>query len=248
MKGNKEMEENKQEPNWRSNGAIFVVLKSFKEIISLLGQHEEEKSEIKDKLNDHFIKHIDDMHSDDAMIAFCEINDKLWDLESNIQSSCDAAILTSCIDIEARVNMVCFYNIGEVTTDAIETLPLVNKLEVAHRILDIPQLIGTQQYTALKELVSWRNAYAHGKCTDMNTKSLKKNHLESPEKYPDYIDSVNILTKQSSNYLYILDHLRKVSKHPKTSGKLTQHEEIRELNKELKNILRAITKKRSNFV
>lgn len=144
--------------------------------------------------------------------------------------------------------MFCFYNIGEVTTEAIETLSLLNKLEVAHRILNIPQLVGTQQYTALKELVSWRNAYAHGKCTDMNTKSLKKNHLESPERYPDYIDSVIILTKQSSNYLYVLDHLRKRSKHPQTSGKLAQHEEIRELNKELKNILRAITKKPSNFV
>lgn len=64
------MEENIQEPNWRSNGAIFIVLKSFNEIISLLGQHEEEESEIKDKLNNHFIRHIDDIHSDDAMIAF----------------------------------------------------------------------------------------------------------------------------------------------------------------------------------
>ena len=48
--------------------------------------------------------------------------------------------------------------------------------------------------------------------------SIRENHLKQPGKYPDPGDEVEEMLTLLREYLVVSQHLRKISKHPYTSG------------------------------
>lgn len=219
---------------WRSNGAVFVILKSLVEIIETIGKLIEEHEIAEPKLAAHYDKYQDD-ESDEVMQEFAEIMENIMELESILGNVTDILRLTCSIELEARINMFCFFNIGEVAADAIETLSLVKKMEVAHSVLGVKQFKGSKPYEALNDLVEWRNLYAHGKCTDMPKDKLRKNHLVAPDKFPSPKDNIDDTIKSVSHYLAVITHLRNISQNERTSGWLRQDIEVAELLEELKD-------------
>ncbi|HZK52793.1 MAG TPA: hypothetical protein VFC84_01125, partial [Desulfosporosinus sp.] len=157
-------------------------------------------------------------------------------LESKLSSLIDTAILMCCIALESRVNMFCYFNIGEETTDAIETLNLVKKVEVAHRVLRKRPFKGTKPYEAINNLVEFRNLYAHGKCTDRPKDKIRKNHLTHPDSFPEPRDKLVNLIKYIEEYLYVNNHLSCISEHQYTSGVLSQNIDIQDWLEKLKSI------------
>lgn len=232
------MEEEYKGPYWRSNGAIFVVLNSLRDTINIIEFIKKENITIDPLLDTHFFKYKteEEFESEEALEEFGNICEHLWELQSKLECLVNTTILMSCIELESEINKFCFFNIGEIATEAIETLSLLNKMEVVHSILGLPNFKGTQQYASLKSLISWRNAYAHGKCTDRPIKSLRKNHLESPEKYPDVNNDIERLIKHLKDFLNVSNHLFSISKHDYTSGYSTECYEIEELLSSLANI------------
>ena len=223
-------------PWWRDNGAIFVIIKSIEETYSICSSILEESEKISPILAEHYDKWKDDYETDEAMSEFCEITDEMSLLESKLSSSIDTAILMCCIALESRVNMFCYFNIGEETTDAIETLNLVKKIEVAHRILRKRPFKGTKPYEAINDLVEFRNLYAHGKCTDRPKDKIRKNHLTHPDSFPEPGDKLADLIKYVEEYLLVNKHLSSISEHQYTSGVLSQHIEIQDCLDKLKSI------------
>jgi hypothetical protein len=163
------------------------------------------------------------------MDNFSDICIRFWNLEHKLKCSARTANIMAAIDLEASVNMFCFFNLGEITTDAIENLPLPGKLTVIHRVLGLSDFKGTKPYEAVRSLVNWRNAFAHGKCTDMPIRSIKVNHLTKPKELAESRDIVRETLELLHRYVVVCTHLRKISKHPYTSGYLVQLDEIEQL-------------------
>jgi hypothetical protein len=208
-------------PFWRSNGAIFIVLKSLAEAEQVLNKMLREQRIVNSKLDVFYAKYppeTDATDSDEAMEEFGDICERLWELESDFSCCTRTAILMAIIELESTVNKFCYFNLGETVTDNIENLSLAAKIEVAHRVFAFPEFKGTHQHRAVRTLLNWRNAFAHGKCTDMPPGSIRDNHLKEPEKYPNPGDEFHEMLSLLRDYLIISQHLRKISKHPYTSG------------------------------
>jgi hypothetical protein len=216
-------------PFWRSNGAIFIVLKSLADVERILNKMLREQRIVDSKLDVFYAKYpleTESSKSDEVMEEFGDICEKLWDLESNLSCSTRTAILMAIIELESTVNMFCYFNLGEIVTDSIENLSLAAKLEVAHRVLGLPEFKGTHQHRAIRTLLNWRNAFAHGKCTDMPSGSIRDNHLKEPEKYSDPGEEVQEMLHLLRDYLVVSQHIHKISKHPYTAGYSVEVNEI----------------------
>jgi len=208
-------------PFWRSNGAIFIVLKSLAEAERILNKMLREQRIVVSKLAGFYAKYppeVDVSDSEEAMEEFGDICERLWELEADLSCCTRTAILMAIIELESSVNMFCYFNLGETVTEAIENLSLGAKIEVAHRALALPDFKGTHQHRAVRILLNWRNAFAHGKCTDMPIGSIRENHLKQPEKYPDPGNEFQEMLSLLRDYLVVSQHLRKMSTHPYTSG------------------------------
>lgn len=216
-------------PFWRSNGAIFIVIKSLAEVEQVLNKILREQRIVNNKLADFFAKYppeTNEAESEEAMEEFADICERLWNLEADLSCCTRTAILMDIIELESTVNMFCYFNLGETVTDAIENISLGAKIEVAHRALALPDFKGTHQHRAVRTLLNWRNAFAHGKCTDMPVGSIRDNHLKEPEKYPDAGSEVQEMLSLLRDYLVVSQHLRKISKHPYTSGYPVEMNEV----------------------
>ena len=220
-----------QGPFWRSNEASFIVLKAVTEAELVLNKVLREGRIVNGKLIIYYSKYpsnSDEAKSDEAMEEFSDICQRLWELESELSCCTRTAILMAIIDLESTVNMFCYFNLGETATNAIENLSLTAKIEVAHRVLGLPEFKGTHHHHAVRMLLNWRNAFAHGKTTDMPYSSLRENHLREPKKYPDPGDMVQEMLTLLRGYLAINQHLREISKHPYTSGYAVEQKELEE--------------------
>jgi hypothetical protein len=208
-------------PFWRSNGTIFIVIKSLAEAEQVLNKMLREQRIVDSKLAVFYAKYpseTDEAESEEAMEEFADICERLWNLEADLSCYTRTAILMAIIELESAVNMFCFFNLGETVTEAIENLSLGAKLEVAHRALTLSDFKGTHQHRAVRTLLNWRNAFAHGKCTDMPIGSIRENHLKKPEKYPYPGSEFQEMLSLLRDYLVVSQHLHKTSKHPYTSG------------------------------
>jgi hypothetical protein len=66
-------------------------------------------------------------------------------------------------------------------------------------------------FEAIGKLTAWRNAFAHGHCVDRPTKSLRHNHLISPDEYPSVKSALQDVAEFVGAFLSVSDGTRNVS-------------------------------------
>ena len=231
-------------PAWRNNGADSIIHKSLREIKEILIKMVEEGSIVNKNLQVFYAKYpsfkefqeyVDNnplipghLYDDEDYAEGAEYRfeqEELWkitsrfeQLEHDLACSTRTAILMAAIDVEACINRFCYYNLGEATTEAIERLHPISKLTVIHKVLGLGDFKGTTWYEAVKALYNWRNAFAHGKCTDMPTCTLKVNHLSKPKYQASSRDTVNEALKLLEYYVKVYSHLNEINIHSYTNG------------------------------
>ncbi|MEC1723935.1 hypothetical protein P9E34_04135 [Schinkia azotoformans] len=152
------------------------------------------------------------------------------------KNTCDLIMLMCAIFTEDNINMFIVFNIDESIVNSIERMNAIQKVEIASAILKQPKFKGTHVYKCLKEIVEWRNNYAHGKEMDMpKQETLKKTHIEhKPQKYPNLKDKIAKLIDIINDTYSVSEYLSSISTHEYTSGKLTDLEQLHENNKMIK--------------
>ena len=143
----------------------------------------------------------------------------------------------SAIEAEDKLNQIAVYNLHKDIVESIERLRPTEKLLVVSSSLTGDSIKNTKTYESLKKLVAWRNAFAHGHCTDRPTKSLRHNHLIKPDNYPTVPKEIEHMLTQLDGYLTVVEYLRSISQNEYTSGISVHDDEIKEYLKEVnKNV------------
>ncbi|MFH1236655.1 MAG: hypothetical protein V1685_07055 [Parcubacteria group bacterium] len=207
-------------PYWRTGGAWFQVEDALARLLEMLHELLPLHAGISDLLDRHYAKYPreEDNESDRAMQEFSDICDPLWELEHKIKMKCELVILMSAIETEETVNRFCVFNLSKELVEVLEKLSPAEKLTAALSHLNKKKVRATAVYSAVTELSAWRNAFAHGHCVDRPVKTLRHNHLISPNEYPGVPDSVANAVKYVSGYIKVVEHLARVSKNPYTSS------------------------------
>ena len=141
----------------------------------------------------------------------------------------------AAIEVEDRLNQIAVFNLHKDIVESIERLRPPEKLLVIASSLTGDSIKETETYEALKRLVKWRNAFAHGHCTDRPTKTLRHNHLIEPDNFPTVPKEIEHMILQLEGYLTIVNYLSSISKNEYTSGSSVHDDEIKEYLKEVKN-------------
>jgi hypothetical protein len=205
-------------PGWLDNGATTIFSESLDDVVETFRLLIEEGDILVQKLLAHskdeeYLYHLEMFGS--APDEKNEFFEKLHKLQNRLERFAGTALVMAVIDLEARINKFCFYNLGEFTTNAIEKLSHTEKLEVIHKVLGLAEFKGTSQFAAMRSLVKWRNAFVHGKCTDRPSNSIKENHIV--QRSDSRCIGVGEALKYLKYYFIIYSHLIKISKHPCTS-------------------------------
>jgi len=217
-------------PYWRSSGAIFQITSSLDDLCNLLNSLLDAHPEIDGLIFDYFDRNPD---SDDEGSEFGEICAPLWEVESKIILKSELAILMAAIQSEDHLNRITVYNLHKDISDSIEKLSPPQKLLIIAANLTGESIKDCRSYEAIKNLAGWRNSYAHGHCTDRPTKTLRHNHLISPEEYPSVPKAIDFMVKQLKGYLELSNYLRKISLNEYTSRPSTHDSEIENYLKEI---------------
>jgi hypothetical protein len=83
-------------PFWRSNGAIFIVIKSLAEAEQVLNKILREQRIVDSKLTVFYAKYPSE--TDEAMEEFADICERLWNLEADLNCCTRTAILMAIIE------------------------------------------------------------------------------------------------------------------------------------------------------
>jgi hypothetical protein len=217
-------------PFWRSSGAIFHITSSLEELCVCLRELSEVHPRIECLLSEYFEKNPEPPEDDSK---FAEISEPLWDIESKIKLKCELAVFMAAIEAEELINQVSVYNLNKDIAESIEKLSPPEKLLVLSSILTKKSIKGTRSYEAIKNLMSWRNSYAHGHCTDRPIKTLRHNHLIEPEEYPSVPKEIEEMCKHLEEYLELSRYLRSIGRNKYTKGTSVHDVEIEEHLKQI---------------
>jgi hypothetical protein len=220
-------------PYWRSSGAIFCLLDAIESIPKLLAELVPVLDRTEAELDEHFSKYPNNEQTDEEMEEFSEITFELTELETKITARAEVAILMSAIVAEDELNRFCVFNIHKDVTESIEQLSPPDKLLTAAGMVGSEIGRGHAAYGALKNLTKWRNAFAHGHCVDRPTKSLRHNHLVSPDQYPGVISHLSELRRLVAGYVRVSEYLASISRNEYGSGKSYGVERIKEMLSEI---------------
>ena len=190
-----------------------------------------ERTEV--ELESHFLKYPDNEQTDEEMEEFSGIVDDLWELEGKVKSKALVAILMSAIKAEDEINQFCVYNIHKDVAESIEKLQPPDKLLVAAGMVGQEIGKGHVVYGAIKALMQWRNAFAHGHCVDRSTRSLRHNHLIPPDQYPGIISHLSELQRFVSSYMRVSEYLTSISRNAYTAGGSVEVERLKEVLAEI---------------
>lgn len=218
-------------PYWRSSGAIFHITDSLDDLCISLKKLLEIHPRIENLLDEYFESNSEDEVDNGEFGDICE---PLWEIESKIKLKCELAVFMSAIEIEDMLNKTSVYNLHKDISESIEKLSPTEKLLIISATLTESNVKNTQVYSSLKELISWRNTYAHGHCTDRPVKSLRHNHLISPEYYPTVPKEIEFMLLQLNGFLTVSEYLRTNSKNEYTRETSYHDEEIKTFLKEVK--------------
>jgi hypothetical protein len=215
-------------PYWRSSGAIFHVLAALESMPKLLSSLPEAVEQVNHQLEQHYEKRADDHENDQALAEFSDICESLWELEHSIKLEAERAILMASIAAEDEINMFCVFNLQRDIAETIEKLSPPEKLLIASGTLREHRVKGTDVYEKARKLAAWRNAFAHGHCVDRPVKSLRHNHLISPEQYPGVPSAVADTLEFVGAFLSVSDYLRSISRNEYTAGGSCDNELLEE--------------------
>jgi hypothetical protein len=208
---------------------MFHVLAALRSMSSLLPRLPDVIKETDHKLEKHYEKYPDNSESDPAMAEFGDIRDSFWELEHAIKLDAERAILMASIAAEDEINQFCVFNLHRDIAETIEKLSPPEKLLVVAGALGKHGLKGTDVFEKVRKLVSWRNAFAHGHCVDRPVKSLRHNHLISPEHYPGVPSAVADTREMTEAFLAISRYLRPISLNEYTAMDSSENAELDEL-------------------
>lgn len=215
-------------PYWRSSSAIFHLEDALQELQALLQELIPIHANIEARLEEYYQKYPESRDDDeDTHEEFAEIVDDLWNVEHKIKLKAELACLMSSIQAEDDLNEFCVFNLHKDIAESIEKLSPTEKLLVASAAVGSQGVKGTVVFEAIRKLVAWRNAFAHGHCVDRPTKSLRHNHLIPPDEYPGVPSALQDVADLVCAFLLVADHLRAISLNPYTGGKSWNVEEIR---------------------
>ncbi|MFQ4135754.1 hypothetical protein PGN35_005490 [Nodosilinea sp. PGN35] len=221
-------------PYWRSGGAIFHVIDALEALCELLQDLVRVHEETEEQLANFYDQFPEDDESEEGLEAFGEICSDLWDLEHKIKMKAEVAILMSAIEVEASINKFCVYNLHKDIAETIEKLSPGEKLVVASASVGQPNAKANSAYEAIRKLYLWRNAFAHGHCTDRPTnKTLRHNHLISPETYPGVPDTLIRMKNLVRGYLKVQEYLRSISLNSYTSSFSDEGRQIQDFLREI---------------
>jgi hypothetical protein len=218
-------------PYWRSSSAIFHVRAALRSLPILLARLVKVHAHTDSQLGVYFAKHPQEPADDDG--DFGGICEKLWDLEHRIKLATEVACFMSAIVAEDMLNRFCVYNLHKDLAEPLESLAPADKLVVAAAAVGKPGARQSPAFEALKKLYSWRNAFAHGHCTDRPTKSLRHNHLIPPKEYPGVPSSIEELRRLVGGLVRIEGYLCSISRNPYTSRSSSEVSEIQALLKKM---------------
>lgn len=220
-------------PYWRSPGAILCLLDAMEDIPRLLINLVPVLERTEVRLDSHFEKYPDNEQTDEEIEEFSEIVDGLTGLETKIKTKALTAILMSAIQAEDEINRFCVYNIHKDVAESIERLQPPDKLMVVAGM--VGEEIGKDHaiYSDTKALTRWRNAFAHGHCVDRPTRSLRHNHLISPEHYPGIVSHLAELQRLLSSYVRVSAYLSSISRNRYGAGGSVEVWRLKELLAEI---------------
>ena len=92
---------------------------------------------------------------------------------------------------------------------------------------------GHAVYGDIKNLTKWRNAFAHGHCVDRPTRSLRHNHLISPDRYPGMISHLSDLQRHVSSFVRVSEYLASISQNTYGAGGSYEVNRIKEVLAEI---------------
>jgi hypothetical protein len=130
--------------------------------------------------------------------------------------------------------MFCVFNLPKELVESIERLSPAEKLVAAASYLQQKAVRSTAAYAAISSLSGWRNAFAHGHCVDRPVKTLRHNHLISPEDYPGVPDSICNAVKHIEAYRKMAQYLAKISQNSYTASSSELDLTIRDCLREIK--------------
>jgi hypothetical protein len=214
-------------PYWRSSGAIFHVRSALRTLEQHLNRLAKLSGQIQVELADFHRRHQSKAAQVAAKEEYKNILHRALPTEVRIRLSCEIICLMSAIEAEDCVNCFCVFNLHKHIAEGIERLSLPEKLTVACTCLGAPDVKGLRVYESARKLVAWRNAFAHGHCVDRPTKSLRSNHLITPDELWSAPAVVRDAKFMASAYLEIADHLRAHSKNAYTASKNWDDEEVK---------------------
>jgi len=220
-------------PYWRSSGAAFHIVDALEEIIHLFEELVPVHEETEMQIHEFFERHPHENLTEDENEEFANICDELEEIEIRIKLRAEIAVLMSAIQMEDDLNRFCVYNLHKNIAESIEKLSSPEKLLIATTMVAQQDVKGDRVYDAVRKLSSWRNAFAHGHCTDRPTKSLRHNHLINPEEYPGVPSVIAEVKELVGGYIQVTDHLRSISKNPYMAGRSSEVEQMREHIKEI---------------
>jgi hypothetical protein len=147
---------------------------------------------------------------------------------------CELAMLMSAIQTEEEINKFCVYSLPKELVETLEKLSPAEKLTAAISPPGEKKVRSTPAYCAVVALSAWRNAFAHGHCVDRPVKTLRHNHLISPDEYPGVPDNVTSVIKQVSGYMKLKEYLAQMSKNPYTASASEEDQTLKNLLYELR--------------
>lgn len=212
-------------PYWRSGGTIFQITESLSELCTLLRLLRDIHPQVNFQLAEHFNRNPEYIEDDEE---FSEITEPRDNVEYKIKLKCELAVFMAAIEIEELLNRISVFNLHKDIVESIEKLNPVEKLLIISSSLKGGSIKGSKPYADLKRLVSWRNAFAHGHCTDRPTKTLRHNHLISPIHYPTVPKEIEHMLIQIEGYLSVSKYLRSISKNEYVSDASVHDTEIEE--------------------
>lgn len=134
--------------------------------------------------------------------------------------------LLVAISCEELINRFCYFELPREMSETLEKLQPTEKLLIAAAYLGQPGIKSSHVYEGLRNIMAWRNQYAHGHNPGHSTGSLRKNHavLPTAEMIARREDGWDGLKRTARHYCDITTWLPKSARHSINKFDITYRE------------------------